>query len=205
MRIPNAAHEARPWVIREIAPDFHLLDAWALPVDGRREDFNAFLEGFAAFDPAHAGPFVVRALFWARIRLGALLGWDETDAERSIPGTTESRLSARLPHDLRGSADELAKASPLRHVAGGFAPLYRTDDEFAAEVSNKTVHGVLHIGWVRMDNDRYRAQMGVYVKPRGKLGEVYLKAIAPFRHLIVYPALLREIERTWRARVSTQG
>jgi len=34
MRIPNSAHEAHPWVIAQIAPDFKLLDAWALPVQG---------------------------------------------------------------------------------------------------------------------------------------------------------------------------
>ena len=34
MRLPNSAHEARPWVIGEIAPDFRLLDVWALPVQG---------------------------------------------------------------------------------------------------------------------------------------------------------------------------
>jgi len=28
-----------------------------------------------------------------------------------------------------------------------------------------------------------------------------MAAIRPFRHLIVYPALMREIEREWRARV----
>lgn len=33
----------------------------------------------------------------------------------------------------------------------------------------------------------------------GPLGAVYLAAIKPFRHLIVYPALMRWIERGWRA------
>ena len=32
MRLPNAAHESRPWRIREIVPDFTLEDVWALPV-----------------------------------------------------------------------------------------------------------------------------------------------------------------------------
>jgi hypothetical protein len=42
--------------------------------------------------------------------------------------------------------------------------------------------------------------MAIYVKPRGVLGHAYLKLISPFRHLIVYPALLREIGRAWGAR-----
>jgi uncharacterized protein DUF2867 len=35
-------------------------------------------------------------------------------------------------------------------------------------------------------------------KPNGRLGTVYMAAIRPFRRLIVYPALLRQIERQWR-------
>jgi len=42
--------------------------------------------------------------------------------------------------------------------------------------------------------------MGVYVKPRGRFGEAYMAAIAPFRHRIVYPALMRQIEQAWNAR-----
>jgi hypothetical protein len=42
--------------------------------------------------------------------------------------------------------------------------------------------------------------MGVYVKPRGNLGEAYMMFIEPFRHFIVYPALMRQIGRAWEAR-----
>jgi Protein of unknown function (DUF2867) len=38
----------------------------------------------------------------------------------------------------------------------------------------------------------------VLVKPNGVLGSAYLTAIAPFRHFIVYPAMLRAIGRIWR-------
>ena len=50
-----------------------------------------------------------------------------------------------------------------------FVPLYRTDDEFAAEISNQTVHGVMHLAWVDQGEGRYQGQMAVYVKPRGAL------------------------------------
>jgi hypothetical protein len=81
-----------------------------------------------------------------------------------------------------------------------FTPLYLTDDEFAAEVANRTMHGVLHLGWVPDQTGGYRAQMAVYVKPNGLVGNAYMAAIRPFRHMIVYPRMLREIGRTWRAR-----
>jgi hypothetical protein len=84
----------------------------------------------------------------------------------------------------------------------GFVPVYQTETEWAAEISNDTVHGVLHLAWVEQRSGRYRAQMGVYVKPRGRFGELYMMLIGPFRHRIVYPALLRQIGRAWDARAT---
>jgi hypothetical protein len=199
VRLPNAAHEARPWVISLIAPDFELLDVWALPAEGARDEFTDFLEVMASFDPAHAGSAASRALFAVRLRLGEWFGWDEVK-ERPIPGCTETTLRDRLPVELRGSADSPVIGSAIRETAGGFDPLYRTDDEWAAEISNGTVHGVMHLGWVEQGDSRYRAQMAVYVKPRGRLGSAYLRLIEPFRHLVVYPALTRQVGRTWDAR-----
>jgi len=46
---------------------------------------------------------------------------------------------------------------------------------------------------------RYQGQMAVYVKPRGRLGKEYMALIAPFRHWIVYPSLMRQIERAWNS------
>jgi hypothetical protein len=43
--------------------------------------------------------------------------------------------------------------------------------------------------------------MAVYVKPRGPLGKGYMALIKPFRYWVVYPALMREIERAWNRRV----
>ena len=41
--------------------------------------------------------------------------------------------------------------------------------------------------------------MAVLVKPNGLLGNAYMAAIRPFRHVIVYPRMLQQIERDWRA------
>jgi hypothetical protein len=41
--------------------------------------------------------------------------------------------------------------------------------------------------------------MAVYVRPNGRFGDVYMAAIKPFRYLFVYPALGREVARTWAA------
>jgi hypothetical protein len=198
--LPNSAHEAHPWVIAQIAPDFRLLDVWALPVRGGSDDRDSALELLGSFDPAKLECAASRALFRLRFRLGAWFGWDDPAEKRPIPGCTETTLSARLPDHLRGSAKSRVIGNAMKRAAGGFTPLYRTDDEWAAEISNATVHGVLHLAWVEQSGGHYRAEMGVYVKPRGRLGEIYLTLIEPFRHFIVYPALMRQIGRAWDAR-----
>jgi Protein of unknown function (DUF2867) len=101
-------------------------------------------------------------------------------------------LRDRLPADLRGSAAGAA-FGPLP-----FTPLYVTPDEWAAEIANRTLHGVLHLGWVPDESRGYRGQLAILVKPNGALGHAYMGAIRPFRHLIVYPPMLRAIERRWQ-------
>jgi hypothetical protein len=204
MKLPNAAHEARPWRIREIVPDFTLEDVWALPVQGGAEDFQTLLELMASSDPANAESLPARMLWGARDRLGSWLDLGRISApvddnggagKLPIPGTSETSLAERLPSDLRDTAADIDFASLP------FVPLYRTDFEFAAEVSNQTVHGAMHLAWAEQGDDRYQGQMAVYVKPRGLFGKGYMALIKPFRYWIVYPALMRQTERMWSARV----
>ena len=85
-----------------------------------------------------------------------------------------------------------------------FSSVYLLDDEWAAEIANATMHGVLHLGWVEDGAGGHHAQMAVYVKPNGLLGNAYMAAIRPFRHLVVYPPMLRRMERQWRAATTRQ-
>ena len=80
-----------------------------------------------------------------------------------------------------------------------FSSLYLTDDEWAGEIANRTMHGVMHLGWVPDGEGGYRGQMAVLVKPNGRFGEAYMAAIRPFRHRVVYPPMLRELGHRWRA------
>ena len=66
-------------------------------------------------------------------------------------------------------------------------------------MANRTVHGVMHMSWVPDGAGGSRGQMAVLVKPNGLFGTVYMAAIAPFRHLIVYPGLMRDIGQDWQA------
>jgi len=193
--LPSSAHTSQPWRIHEIAGDFELEDVWALPTSGGADDFHLLVEGFASADPSRSPSLPVRVLFAIRWKVGELLGWD--DPETGV-GARVPTLRDRLPADLRE-----AGAGPQFEELP-FTPLYLTHDEWAAEIANRTMHGVLHLGWVPDGNGRHRGQMAVLVKRNGLLGAAYMAAIRPFRHLLVYPRMLAEIERRWRARTKLE-
>jgi hypothetical protein len=184
--LDKTQHSSRSWRIHQIAKDFRLLDVWALPTPGGPDDFRELIRLMATFDPGETS-LAVRALFAVRWTIGRVFGLDRQETGL---GTRVHSLRDRLPADL---AD-----TPSDFDAHLFSPLYITDDEFALEIANQTVHGVMHVGWVPDGTGGYRGQMAVLVKPNGALGVAYLAAIAPFRHLVVYPLMMRGIGRAWR-------
>ena len=191
MRLPNSAHTSRPWRIHELTADFRLEDVWALPTPGGPDDFPLLVQGIAEGDPAERSSRAARVLWAIRWKLGELFGWD--DPQTGL-GARVPTLRDRLPADLRD-----APAGP-EFASLPFTSLYLLDDEWAAEIANRTMHGVMHMGWVPDDAGGYRGQMAILVKPNGLLGRAYMTAIRPFRHLIVYPPAIKQIGRQWRAR-----
>jgi hypothetical protein len=191
MRLPSSAHTSRPWRIHELTQDFRLEDVWALPTPGGPDDFPRLVEGLASADPSQSPSLLVRALFAIRWKMGELLGWDGPDEGL---GSRVSTLRDRLPADLR----EVPSGPAFEALP--FTSLYLLEDEWAGEAANETMHGVMHVGWVKEPAGGYRGQMAILVKPNGLLGRAYMAAIKPFRHLIVYPPLMGQIEREWRAR-----
>ena len=187
MRLSKAVHTSRPWRIHELAHGFALEDVWALPTPGGPHDLPRLVQYFAAGDTATNPSRAARALFAIRLKVGELLGWDDPDAGGDAQRPT---LRDRLPADLRHAPGPDFTTLP-------FTSLYLLDDEFAAEIVNRTVHGVMHLGWVPDGRGGHRGEMAVYAKPNGRLGTAYMAAITPFRRLIVYPPLMREIKRDW--------
>jgi hypothetical protein len=196
MSVPNSVHTSQPWRIHELTRDFRLEDVWELPTPGGPDDFPRLVELMVSADPSRSPSPAVRALFAIRWKLGELFGWDGPDTS---VGSGAPTLRDRLAPDLRdGPAGPGFNALP-------FTSIYVTHDEFAAEIANRTMQGVLHLGWVPDGTGGYHGQMAVYVKPHGLLGTTYMAAIRPFRHLFVYPAMIRQIGRTWRAASSDLG
>ena len=194
MRLPNVAHTSRPWRIHELTRDFRLEDVWALPTAGDQHDFARLVRLIASADPSRGSSRAARTLWATRWKLGQLLGWDQPGAGL---GSRVPTLRSRLPPDLReGPSGPDFDALP-------FSSLYLLTDEWAAEIANRTMHGVMHLGWVPDEAGGYRGQMAVLVKPNSLLGTGYMAAIKPFRHLLVYPPMLRQIGREWRAHERT--
>ena len=204
MRLPNTAHTSQPWRIHDLAPDFRVEDVWALPTPGGPDDFPRLLELATTDDPSAVdakGRYIgdgtggilaraSRALFELRWKLGDVFGWDDDAAG---VGHRVATLRDRLPADLCDG-----ERGPDPGAGVPMTSLYLTHDEWASELANETVHAVQHIGWVPDGNGGYRGQMAVLVKPNGLPGRAYMAAIKPFRHLVVYPALMRSVERRWR-------
>src|SRR4051794_1179101 len=190
VRLPSSAHTSQAWRIHELAKDFRLEDVWALPTPGGKDDFPRLVRLTSSFDAARGSAGAVRALFALRWKLGELFGLDGPD---SGLGLRVPSLRDRLPADLRDGPSAPGSGE------GRFRSLYLTNDEWALEIANQTMHGVLHLGWVA-DEERggHRGQMAVLVKRNGSLGAAYMAAIAPFRHRIVYPLMLQALEREWQ-------
>lgn len=190
MLLPDTAHTSRPWRIHGVIPDFRLEDVWALPTPGGPDDFPRVVNLMTSGDPSESSSCAARALWTIREAVGEVLGWDRPEAGL---GSRVSTLRDRLPADLRETPTPGFDKLP-------FASLYLLDDEWAAEIANQTVHGVMHLGWVEDGRGGYSAQMAVYAKPNGLLGKAYMATIRPFRHQIVYPAMVGHIGRSWRVR-----
>jgi hypothetical protein len=188
-RIPVSDHLARPWRVHALAPDFELLDVWRFPVRVAADERAAFE---ATMSDARAvklsGP--ARALFGLRLALGKLFRWDRERVPLPIPGCRERSIAARLP----GGADVIDARSETK-----FHPVYADERERLLEISNGTMHGLMHLGWIALDDGTFAPQMAVYVKHRGPLGRLYMALISPFRHLVVYPAMMRAVATRWAA------
>jgi hypothetical protein len=143
-RLPASAHRDLPWKIHDIAPDFGLIDAWALPATGALDDFADLCQLMATIELGGGqGSKASGVLVTVRRRLGSRMGWDDPAVVDTlpIPGCKEVSLRDRLPGEL---------AATVGPVTGGslFHPVFKIDNEAVFEHSNSLLHALLHLGWV---------------------------------------------------------
>jgi hypothetical protein len=191
MRSTSSAHRAHPWRVHTLAPDFELIDVWRFDVQvepGR--SFEAFLDVFWEV----MGTLKRHPLSRLRLAVGRVLGWDEKPNTRKIPGCRERTVAERL--DATDRARNRPPASgPSARPGLSVRLVYRFADEVLYEISNETVHGLLHLGCAKGG----APELAVYIKSRGLFTRLYMAAIRPARHAVIYPAMTSRVERRWQA------
>lgn len=194
MRIGPDEFRARPLRVHALLHDVPLEDAWAVPLSGGGA--GRTIEELRAVMVAglEAAPAVVQGLFWLRFRIGALFRWDE----RRPSWNAESYANRLSPADRAQSL--VAPGTP----DGRFSLLYRFEDEQLSELRNATVHAFLSLS-IRSTPSGYLAYVGVFVQPVHRFSKLYMGAIAPFRRMVVYPSVFRQMQSAWAERYGGTG
>src|SRR6266852_9102205 len=189
MRVDPGEFRACPLRVHALLHDVPLEDVWAIRLHGGGagrtiQDVRAvFIAG------VEAAPPVVKGLFRLRGRVGTLLGWDQ----QRVAWTAESYVHRLSPADRAESI--VAPGTP----DGRLSLLYRFADEQLSELRNATVHAFSSLS-IRQTPGGYLAYLGVFVQPVHRFTRLYMGAIAPFRRLVVYPAIIRKMQSAWAER-----
>lgn len=170
--------------------DVPLHDAWKLELkdggEGRTlEDFQSLLK----LDDMERSNPIVNGLFRLRWQLGRWFGWD-AQKHNSPAASYVHRLT---PADrARSLVEPGSNYGPMRLI-------YRFENESLGELVNATVHGFLLLT-MEPTAEGYNLYMGVYVKPTNRFTRFYMMLIDPFRLLLVWPAMIKQIKKTWATR-----
>jgi len=131
-------------------------------------------------------PPLVRALLNIRLFVGRRLGWDREPA-----ATAWETFTTRLT-----TSDRSRSLAPAGTCEGLFRVVYRFENEQLLELINRTAHAAALSALVETANG-YRFYFGVYVRSVSRFTPIYMALIGPFRRLIVYPSLLRNVRAKW--------
>lgn len=169
--------------------DVPLHDVWRMTLRGGGPDrtvldFKGLMAGSTERQPNPA----VRGLFALRGWLGRAFGWDDPQDPRQPPSYQDHLTEAD-----RGRTLEPPGSGEF------FQVLYTFERETLAEIRNRTVHAFVCFAIAPDAGDDWRGYMAVYVKPVGVITRAYMSMIDPFRRLIIYPSLIRQLERRWAA------
>ena len=195
MRIDRTEFRSRTLRVHDFLKDVPLQDVWAIRLRGGGAGCTIHdlrpLFTFAGLQELNP---VVKGLFSLRTRLGTLFGWDQQRPAWSA----ESYAHRLTPADRSQSV--VSPGTP----EGPFSTLYVFEHEQLSEVRNATVHAFSSLS-MRQVEGGYLAYWAIYVKPVSRFTGLYMAAIAPFRHLLVYPAIIRMVQRKWAERYGAEG
>ena len=188
MKASEESFAKRELLVHELLGDVPLQDVWTVELRGGAP--GATLRDIPGFVPDPGGSGVGWAaarLFRLRAWLGRRLGWD-----RESFGPDPHSYAHRLPE-----ADRARSLSPPGSAGPGpFRVVFELESEALLEVRNATVHAFLSTSLERT-GEGYRVWLAIYVKPVSCWTRWYMALIEPFRRLVVYPALIRRMQREW--------
>jgi hypothetical protein len=186
IRLDPDEFRARPLRVHALLHDVPLEDAWAFPLSGGGAGRTVQDVRAVMLAERETAPPVVRGLFRLRRRVGTLFGWDD-----QRPAWNVESYADRLSSEDRARS----LVAPGTHD-GSFRLLYRFEDEQLSELRNATVQAFASLS-IRQTSGGYLASLGVFVQPVHRFTWLYMAAIAPFRRLVVYPAIIRRVQKAW--------
>lgn len=200
-------HYKYPWKVHKIAKDFKLLDLWEFPIladPAQKQDFHFFLKvlqrksNFQWWNFLRPRFLAAGFLIMLRGILGKIFKLDAKMNTLPIPGSHEKSVKERLSKkDIEANLLTNFMEGRGKNGTSGFRLVYLFAREALWEISNNPVHALMHFSWVGKENGFYTARLAVYAKPRGNLGEFYLKMIIPFRRYIIYPEMMEVVKTKW--------
>jgi hypothetical protein len=187
VRAKSSEYESLDLRAHSLLADVPLHDVWAVDLEGGGPDRSVLdLQELLSLEKLSVASTPVRLLFALRGWLGRAFAWDRAPAEASQRSYVE-RLTA--------SDRERSLAEPGTSQ-GPFRVLYASPYEMISEIQNATVHAFSVFALSRRASG-YRLHWAIYVRPVGRITWWYMRLIDPFRRLIVYPAVLRQLQRSW--------
>jgi hypothetical protein len=200
-------HYDYSWKVHKIAKDFKLLDVWEFPIladKSKGQDLALFLkivQDKQKYDLKNGiSPRLLMAGFLVVLRnfMAKIFPIDKDVNTLPIPGCKETSLRERLSREdqEKNLAEQEIKGNEKKR---GFRVVYLYENESLWELSNNTVHALMHLGWVCKYDNYFTARLAVYAKTRGWLGYLYMKLIMPFRRHIIYPVTMNYVKAKWEA------
>jgi len=186
MRVKPADFQRLNLRCHALLSDVPLHDVWAIPLHGGGPGRSIQDARAIFFDGRRPSNLSIRGLFALRFALGRAFGWDD---ERHNPssGSYVNRLT-----EADRSQSQVAPGTR----EGRFRVLYVSGEEALSELRNATVHAFLALALTPSPGG-YTLYLAIYVKPVSRLTTLYMGLIDPFRRLIVYPVLGRQVQQRW--------
>jgi hypothetical protein len=179
---------AIPLRVHSFLNDVALHDVWAvdLPAVSGRATLEEFRRRTRSRNLAAKISWPARALFGLRFFLGRIFGWDR-EPERNKPAYFAEWLTAE---------DRERSIMPAGTPESFFRVVYSFENETLLEVINRTAHAAL-LSALAETPQGYRFYFAVYVRELSWVTRVYMALIDPFRRWLVYPAILKQVQRNW--------